>query len=836
MDDINENSPSRKSPPRSSGDFSERKAGPAENAPQPVEGAPMSATSTGEPAPQQTPGGDTDQWDRDWLPSALALAKRGIPVFPCSADKHTSGIKAGERKKVPLTPNGHKDATTDEATIRAWWAEHPTALIGVPMGPASGLVAVDADIDRETGQGLGEDTLEPLGITVAAHPHVCATPRGGAHFIYRHDAALDDLPGGGKLHGQSRLPGVDVRGTGGFIVAWHPKVLAAAKDDPSLAPVPANFIVAVLRQREERLSDVANATRRVAKHAPGSLSGERSYDEGRKLLWAIPPTSSHEIRVQALMAFHAWTGGSAEAEDEAVVWATSPGSDYLRPEKVRRAWRHFRTGGGINPATLAALARDHGGADLAAIRREARAAQREARAPQHRANGAQGQREDTPRTRANGHDHHRQEADTSPGDLEPFADEEPGIEPQRRELDEPPPHTATGSASTWPIAGAAGEERKLPTLETFSAASLAGKPVPVREWLVPDMIPHRNVTLLYGDGGTNKSTLALQLAVCCARPGLQWIGRDVFPATTLYFGAEEEKDEFHRRLDAMARHYGVPLDDLGRVHIAALAGEDAALAAEDGRTGSLALMPMFDALLLKIEELKPKLLVIDTLADAYDADENVRRLARRFVTRLRKLCLERDMTILMIAHPSLSGITTGRGTSGSTAWSNSVRSRLYLDKQRPTKEDETPDENARILRGFKNNYGPTAGTIPLYWSEGVLVPVSDETVREAREAKGKRAETYFLDKLAAYNATGRWVSPNRSSTYAPKVFSEMEGCPFTMDELSDAMERLFTSGEIKTETTGPPSRPRDRIVLRLPAIHQPESEDPEVDEGGWNEE
>ncbi|HEY9147871.1 MAG TPA: AAA family ATPase, partial [Gammaproteobacteria bacterium] len=55
------------------------------------------------------------------------------------------------------------------------------------------------------------------------------------------------------------------------------------------------------------------------------------------------------------------------------------------------------------------------------------------------------------------------------------------------------------------------------------AADLEGLPIPEREWLVQDLIPARNVTLLYGDGGTGKSLLALQLAVAVAL-GRPWLG------------------------------------------------------------------------------------------------------------------------------------------------------------------------------------------------------------------------------------------------------------------------------------------------------------------------
>ena len=60
------------------------------------------------------------------LDAALAYAGQARPVFPCGLDKK------------PLTEHGFKDATRDEATIRAWWAEHPGAGIATPTGP--GLV------------------------------------------------------------------------------------------------------------------------------------------------------------------------------------------------------------------------------------------------------------------------------------------------------------------------------------------------------------------------------------------------------------------------------------------------------------------------------------------------------------------------------------------------------------------------------------------------------------------------------------------------------------------------------------------------------------------------
>ena len=72
----------------------------------------------------------------------------------------------------------------------------------------------------------------------------------------------------------------------------------------------------------------------------------------------------------------------------------------------------------------------------------------------------------------------------------------------------------------------------------FPASDLEGRPIPPRAWLVPDLIPHRTVTLFSGDGGTGKSLLALQLAVAAATGGW-WIGREVTPGSVLYLSAED---------------------------------------------------------------------------------------------------------------------------------------------------------------------------------------------------------------------------------------------------------------------------------------------------------
>ena len=56
------------------------------------------------------------------LEAALGYARVGTAVFPCNP-----------LDKKPLTSSGFKNATKDEAQIRAWWQKWPSAMIGAPI-------------------------------------------------------------------------------------------------------------------------------------------------------------------------------------------------------------------------------------------------------------------------------------------------------------------------------------------------------------------------------------------------------------------------------------------------------------------------------------------------------------------------------------------------------------------------------------------------------------------------------------------------------------------------------------------------------------------------------
>jgi RecA-family ATPase len=352
-------------------------------------------------------------------------------------------------------------------------------------------------------------------------------------------------------------------------------------------------------------------------------------------------------------------------------------------------------------------------------------------------------------------------------------------------------------------------------LSFVKASTFEGQPIPVRGWHVENLIPSGNVTLLNGDGGTGKSLIALQLAVATVSGG-QWIGCSVQPGACLFLTAEDDIPEIHRRLADIALEDGISLADLDGLMVTSLAGDDALLAVPDGRSNIIRPTGLFGSLESLIEKTRPTLVVLDTLADLFGGEENQRAQARQFIGMLRGLAINYQAALLLLAHPSLAGMATGSGSSGSTGWNNSVRSRLYLERIKGGDRSED-DPDARVLKTMKSNYAATGAQIKLRWSRGVFVSEGATSVSSfAVIAAETHADRVFLELVAKYTAEGRHVSATASSNYAPARFEKDQRSHGVKKRgFTAAMNRLFESGRIKVEEFGPPSRRLKRIAIAV---------------------
>lgn len=343
------------------------------------------------------------------------------------------------------------------------------------------------------------------------------------------------------------------------------------------------------------------------------------------------------------------------------------------------------------------------------------------------------------------------------------------------------------------------------TSQFFTASSLDGAPIPRREWLVPDLVPAGTVTLLGGDGGTGKSLLALQLAHAVATD-IRWLGRQPATGPALFISAEDDRDELHRRLVDIVRASGGQLLDLDRLTIRSLAGEDALLAMLDRQTGALSPTSLYAEIEARIADEKPVLVVLDTLADLFPGNENDRAQARHFVGILRGWAIRQGCAVVLLAHPSLSGLNSGNGTSGSTAWNNSVRSRLYLE--RVVQDGHEADPDARVLSTKKANYGRTGGGISMTWKDGFFATHEPEGGLD-RMVSSAKAERVFMELLRTFTEQGRWVNSGGGQTYAPSVFADHPNAEgISKRRFRGTMESLLARGMIRVEEHGPPSKRR----------------------------
>jgi hypothetical protein len=311
----------------------------------------------------------------------------------------------------------------------------------------------------------------------------------------------------------------------------------------------------------------------------------------------------------------------------------------------------------------------------------------------------------------------------------------------------------------------------VPPFKLVSVADLWTRPAAPQAWVWGHYIPAAHVTLLAGHGGSRKSSLMLRLAACVAL-GVPFLAQQTTQGRVCVFSAEDPGELVRLRLARICRDLSADPAALAQ-GLDVLDATDASPALfSETRAGGVragVLTATYDALRQHVEATRPALLIVDNASDAFDADEINRAAVRAFIRSLALLVREWGGAVLLLAHVDKAtakapkGMGNSEGYSGSSAWHNSARSRLYLAEVGPGLYE---------LQHQKSNLGPRAEPLTLLWPadgppmvlEGARVPGAEDA--ELRALLALVAEFSGRGEHVSTSPTGR---PNVTQLFGAEV-------------------------------------------------------------------
>ena len=289
----------------------------------------------------------------------LDLAKR-YPVFPCRRrdEKDTTGRI--QKAKSPLTRNGFKDASQDEATIRRWWGNYPDALVGVPTGSRTNLAVLDFDArvaDDQAKDWLSENQL----ILTTTRVHQTGGGSGGRHYLFQTPAGVRIRGGASVTLGKVRRGGLDIRAEGGYVI-WWPLHFGQSGPLADIATLPAGLI-------DERRMDLELPSEVAAKLPPRlgtSQDFQRDLPRVTDALAYINP-EEYDAWLMVGMALHHASGGADDGLELWDAWASGGLTGTLPHNYAGRAdieyrWQsfHLDRAGGVTLGSVFSAAKAGG--------------------------------------------------------------------------------------------------------------------------------------------------------------------------------------------------------------------------------------------------------------------------------------------------------------------------------------------------------------------------------------------------------------------------------------------------------------------------------------------
>lgn len=201
-------------------------------------------------------------------------------------------------------------------------------------------------------------------------------------------------------------------------------------------------------------------------------------------------------------------------------------------------------------------------------------------------------------------------------------------------------------------------------------------------------------------------------------------------------------------------------DLAGKLHLVSLAGAIGNELATFDQAGRITIAPTYRSLVHTAKTIGAGFIALDNVAHLFAGNENIRNEVAAFCGLLNKLALDTDGSVLFLGHPNKAGDSF----SGSTAWENQVRSRLFLEVQKV--ENEVVDPDMRVLSRGKANYARNGVALTFRWHQWAFVHPDDLPPNYAAEmaanVKASAVNIHFHAMLSeCLENIARWMGPRR---------------------------------------------------------------------------
>jgi hypothetical protein len=247
----------------------------------------------------------SDRTDEAFAIAIDLAAKCQFAVFPCADNKMPTRPKSDGGR-------GYLDASTEPSRIAWMWKHWPGTRIGIATGAASGIDVLDIDCGKHDAAGTWWDANYHRILPTRTY----STPSMGLHCWFEHQPGI-------RCSASRIAPGIDVRGDGGYVIAWGAHGLICR--DPSPPGHWPQWLLDAMRPPPPPLKppcrSPGNAIAGIARRVAQASEGERNS----MVFWGACRLAEYGIAIEdaeTLLCHAAAAAGLAHSGDQMEVRRT----------------------------------------------------------------------------------------------------------------------------------------------------------------------------------------------------------------------------------------------------------------------------------------------------------------------------------------------------------------------------------------------------------------------------------------------------------------------------------------------------------------------------------